>query len=319
VAPDASPNDSQITLAEFEEVCGIAQGLREQLDAARAQAAQEKTAAQASLKAEKAATEQLQTHKAKLLADETRKAKETLQELRKKLASGNASSKSKDSSGKAGAGDPAPSRDLDSDAMDVDPGLVSDSLTRIKDLEARLEQSQTALKRFADPQKSNMMGNAPPTHAAKRQKLDSAHHAPSLGAKGITRKTDSDRGVVTASRLGYEAEDSDTCALRDASVCAVREGKLDLREFNQQMAQLHSNMGLQSNDGGVVRANSDRYRADGASDGPLGLEFGYNLRDQNPQMLSRIQGMVNQRTARDLIHGAQTTLHHTQRYAQQLY
>ena len=124
---------------------------------------------------------------------------------------------------------------------------------------------------------------------------------------------------MTASRLGYEGEGQDICAVRDSSIVAVREGKLDMREFNQKMAQLHSNVGLQVHDGGVVRANSERYRADGVPDGPLGLDFGYNLRDQNPEMCSRIQALVNSRNARDLIQGAQTTLHHTQRYAQRIY
>ena len=300
-AGDPASHDADLT-ADIQKICEIARQQQAQLAEVQRQLAAEQAQTAKMMAAE-------QAQRAQLLAASKRAAKDTLHELQKKINSTTVASPTAEAAADAVAAQPA------TESMEVDQSVVAGSLRHIKDLEEKLQKSQSALKRFVDPQKANMNGTVP-AHAAKRQKLDSAPQLAADRSERSATKAIADHGVVTASRLGYEEETGDICAVRDESIRAVKEGKLHLREFNHKMAQLHSSAGLQDADGGIVRANSDRYRADGTPGGPLGLEFGYNMRDQNPAMCARLQEMINQRSARDLMKGSETMLHYTQRGAQ---
>jgi len=280
--------------ADIQKICEIARQQQEQLADVQRQLAAEQAQT-----AKMMASEQAQ--RAQLLAASKRAAKNTLHELQTKLKTVTAAA----SLNGEEPSEPEESRPVP-ESMEVDRSVVTDSLRHIKELEEKLKKSQSALKRFVDPQKANMNGTGP-TNAAKRQKLNPPHFAADRSDQS-TYKIIGDHGVVTASRLGYEEENGHICALRDESIQSVKEGKMHLREFNHRMAQLHSSMGLQDADGGLVRASSERYRADGTPDGPMGLEFGYNMRDQNPGMCSRLQNMINERSARDLMKGSETTV-----------
>jgi len=123
---------------------------------------------------------------------------------------------------------------------------------------------------------------------------------PESELKRLKAQTAPEHGAQTASRLGYLDCDPKICDLVDTWAADVKNGKLEMSTMNSMVRALHTT-GLNAGpEIGFVKAHSNTVEDPRTNSQTIGWEFGYCLREQNPDMFNRIQDMVNGNNAHDL-------------------
>ena len=196
----------------------------------------------------------------------------------------------------------------------IDTETVKGALEHIKQLEASLNQKESELQAYSRTNRANMLGVSPDSAGVKEPPSKRAKTQEFPLREFVGRP---DGGLVSANTrsgcLLYEDQDQNVQLARHSLLDMVRQGDMSTSEFNRCVAQMWSPSGLQHRDYGCVKASANEsvaqmYCADGDPDGAMAPPIGYNLADQNASMHARLQSLVQNGNARDLMLGATRNL-----------